>query len=83
MPESKVFISKALVETSSIFSFMDCVVKSITKIISKLDALKEKNVEFYHLLLAKKQTTQRLNELGAEYDTQKEHIKVLTKELEM
>ena len=41
MHESKVFISKALVETSSIFSSMNCAIKSNAKIVSKLDALKK------------------------------------------
>ena len=57
MPDAKVFISEALVETSFIFSSIDCAVKSVGEIISKLNALKEKNGEFDHSLLAKKQTT--------------------------
>ena len=42
MPKAKAFIFNALAQTSSIFSSLDCVVKSNTKIVSKLDALKEK-----------------------------------------
>ena len=63
MHEAKAFIFEAIGRTSYVFSFVNFVVKSIVKIIFKLDALKEKKVEFDHPLLAKKQTTQRLSEL--------------------
>ena len=71
VPESKVFISEPLAETSSIFSSMDCAVKYTLEIIFKLDALKGKKMEFNHSLLFKKQTTQILSELGVEYDALK------------
>ena len=67
MCKAKAFISNALAQTSYIFSSIDCAVKSNAEIVSKLDALKEKKVEFDHSLLAKKQATQRLSELGIEY----------------
>ena len=63
MLEAKAFIFEAIALTSYVFSSIDFVVKSIAKIIFKLDALKKKKVEFDHPLLAKKQTTQRLSEL--------------------
>ena len=62
---------------------MDCVVKFNVEIVSKFDALKEKNMEFDHSLLAKKQATQRLSELGIKYDAHKKRIKVLIEEMEM
>ena len=52
--ETTAFISEALAQTSSIFSSKDCAVKSNAEIISKLDALKEKNMDFNHSILAKK-----------------------------
>ena len=76
-------MSDALARTSSIFSSMDCAIKSNAEIVSKSDALKEKKMEFDHSLLAKKQATWRLSELGARYDALKERIMMLTKELEM
>ena len=54
MSDANVFISEALAKTSSIFSSMDYVVKSIVQITSKLDALKEKKMECDNALLAKK-----------------------------
>ena len=62
---------------------MDCAVKSTVEILSKLDAVKEKNMEFDHSLLDKKQATQRLCELGTKYDAHKERIRMLIEELEM
>ena len=64
MHEAKAFISDSLVQTFYIFSSIDCAVKSNAKILFKLDTLKEKNMEFDHSLLAKKQDTQRLSELS-------------------
>ena len=52
--ETIAFIYEAFAQTSSIFSSMDCVVKSIVEIVSKLDALKEKNMDFDHSILTKK-----------------------------
>ena len=57
MFEAKAFNSDAFARTSSIFSSMDCILKSNAKIVSKLDALKKKNMEFDHSHLAKKQAT--------------------------
>ena len=53
------------------------------EISSKLDALKGQKIEFKQALLAKKQATQRLSELGTEYDAPKECLRVLTKEIKM
>ena len=82
MLEYKVFILETLAETSSIFPSLDCAMKSSMEISSKLDALKEKKVEFEHTFLAKDTTIRRLSELGNEYDSQEECIRVLTIELE-
>ena len=82
VPETTTFISEALAQTYSIFSSMDCVVKSNVEIIPKLNALKEKNMEFDHSLLSKKQVTHRLSKLVTKYDAHKERIRVLTEELE-
>ena len=83
MPQSKLLISEALAQTSYIFSALDRSLQSNTEIPSKLDVLKGQKIEFEQALLAKKQTTQRLSELGTKYDAHKEHIRVLTEELEM
>ena len=54
MPKAKAFILEALAEMSSIFSSLDCAMKLSMETVSKLDALKEKIMEFDHSLLAKK-----------------------------
>ena len=46
MPQSKVFISKALAQTYSFFPTLDCGLKSNMDISSKFDALKGQKVEF-------------------------------------
>ena len=55
--KSKVFISEALTQTSSIFLDLDHALKSNMEIPSKLDALKGKKIEFEQALLAKKRAT--------------------------
>ena len=82
VPQSKVFISEALAQTSSLFPTLDRALKSNMEISSKLVALKRQKIEFERVQLVKKQAIQWLNELGAEYDAHKQRIKVLTKELE-
>ena len=59
--EANAFISTALAQSFIIFPSMDCAVKSNSKIVSKLDALKEKIMEFENYILAKKQATQIAN----------------------
>ena len=58
MSETNAFISMALAQSFIIFPSMDCAMKSNSKIVSKLDALKEKIMEFEHSILPKKQATQ-------------------------
>ena len=69
MPQSNVFISKALAQNSSIFPTLDCALKSNMEISSKLDALKRQNIEFETAQIVKKQATQRLSEICIEYDS--------------
>ena len=73
----------ALTQTSSIFLSLDHALKPSMEISSKLDALKGKKIEFEHALLAKKQATQQLSEVGTKYYAHIKHIRVLTEELEM
>ena len=82
VPQSKVFISEALAQTSYVFPTLDCALKSTMEISSKLDALKRQKIEFEQAQLEKKRAIQRLSGLGIEYDTHKERIKVLTEEME-
>ena len=77
VPKSKVFILVALAHTYFVFSTLDRALKSNMEISSKLDALKRQKTEFDQAQLAKKQATQRLNELYTEYDAQKECINML------
>ena len=58
VPQSKVFISEVLAQTSSIFHTLDHALKSNMEITSKLDALKGLKIEFEQALLAKKKATQ-------------------------
>ena len=46
VPQSKVFISKALAQTSYVFPTLDCALKSDMEISSKLDALKRQKTKF-------------------------------------
>ena len=46
VPQSKLFISKALAQSSSVFLALDRAVKSNMEISSKLAALKRQNIEF-------------------------------------
>ena len=55
--QSKVFISKALAQTSSFFPTLDCALESNMEISSKLNALKRQKTEFDQAQLAKKQAT--------------------------
>ena len=57
VPQSKVFISKALARTSSVFPALDRALKSNMQISFKLDALKRQKIEFDQAQLAKKQAT--------------------------
>ena len=57
VPQSKVFISKALTQTSSIFHALDHALKSNREISSKLDALKRHKIVFEQAQLTKKQAT--------------------------
>ena len=57
VPQSKVFISKALTQISSIFPTLDRALKSNMNISSKFDALKGHKIEFEQAQLAKKQAT--------------------------
>ena len=82
VPQSKVFILKALVQTSYVFPTLDRSLKSNMKISSKVDALKRQKIEFEQAQLTKKQATHRLSELCTEYDAHKERIKVLIEEVE-
>ena len=82
VPQSKVFISEALAQTSYVFTILDRALKSNMEISSKLDALKRHKTEFEHAQLAKKQATQHLSEQCTAYDDDKERIRALTKELE-
>ena len=79
MPHSKVFISEDLAHTSYVFLSLDHALKSNMEISSTLDALKRQKIDFDSAKLAKKQTTQWLNELYTEYDAQKELINMLIK----
>ena len=63
VPQSKVFISEALSDTSSVFPTLDRSLKYNMEIFSKLDALKRQKTEFDQAQLAKKQATQWLYEL--------------------
>ena len=63
MPQSEVFISKALAQTSSVFPALDHALKSNMEISSTLDDLKRQKTEFHQGQLAKKQAKQQLNEL--------------------
>ena len=81
-PQSKVFISEALTQTSSIFPTLDRALKFNIEISSKLDALKRQKIELEQAQLIKKQATQRLSELCTDYDAQKECIRILIAELE-
>ena len=61
VPQSKVFISTNLAQTSSIFPALDRALKSNMEISSKLDALKGHKIEFEQAQLAKKQATHQLS----------------------
>ena len=80
--QSKVFTSEALAKNSFVFPALDCALKSNMEISSKLDALKRQKTESDQAQLAKKQATQRLNELCTEYDARKQRINRFTEELE-
>ena len=67
VPQSKIFISKALTHTSFVFPALDRALKSNMEISSKLYALKRQKTEFDQAQLAKKQATQWLNELCTKY----------------
>ena len=82
VPQSKVFISEVVAQTSFILLALDHALKSNMEISFTLDALKKPKTEFDQAQLAKKQATQWLNELCTEYDAHKERINMLIEELE-